>query len=351
MARRIAVYNKKGGVGKTVISVNLAATIATRRGLDGKPRYKVLLVDVDPQENASDYLGVGTFNRSDDEINKHFGSFIKGAPLSDVAISFYLREYFPANAKAADLTLVEQFVGLDTEGQILRKSRKVRLTEVPNFKIIPAYSTIEEDPAPVEGNYRKVADTLSRAGMEDCVGGSKQDEDIFRTSLSPTLLLKKINAIDSLFDYIIFDCPPSWDRFSKMAVLASNQIIIPLKPGEFERKGVSKVMFQTRDLFEDFGRAPDLIFGVMNLMRGNKRHMGYHKLNHEELQSLVANIQIPLTEEVLTSQADQVPFAYAPEKYPVMANEVFSVLFDEVEARFEQLDALKNKKLEGKVYG
>ncbi|MGB8814856.1 MAG: AAA family ATPase [Paracoccaceae bacterium] len=98
-ARIIAIANQKGGVGKTTTTINLAAGLAELGA-------RVLLVDLDPQGNASTGLGV-------DPSKRRFTSYdllIDEAPLSDVIQKTQIDSLFicPANAdlSSADMELV-----------------------------------------------------------------------------------------------------------------------------------------------------------------------------------------------------------------------------------------------------
>lgn len=75
MARVIAIANQKGGVGKTTTAINLGASLAVAE-------QRVLIVDIDPQGNATSGLGV----RKDRDMATIYDVLVEGRPVEESTV-------------------------------------------------------------------------------------------------------------------------------------------------------------------------------------------------------------------------------------------------------------------------
>lgn len=124
MGRVVAVANQKGGVGKTTTAVNLSAALAIRG-------HKVLLIDIDPQGNATSGLGIDKFGLDATMYDVFCGVFnlssvIVGTPYNGLWLA-------PSNSDlvGAEVELVS------TQGrELIIKNQLTKLREQFDFIII-----------------------------------------------------------------------------------------------------------------------------------------------------------------------------------------------------------------------
>ena len=194
-ARLISVINMKGGVGKSTTTVSLAETLALHQ------RRRVLVIDLDPQTNAS-IMAAGPEKWND-------------LREAERTLDFYFEAYIVQQKAKPFKSLLEHKV-TDLKG----KPDVSLCASAPEFRIVER-DMIESF---VKRGFH--IDAIQKWICERFANGIK-------------------NVVND-FDFILIDCPPGISLFAEAALIAADAILVPSIPDYVSRLGL--ITFRKRAL-------------------------------------------------------------------------------------------------------
>lgn len=243
--KTISIFNQKGGVGKTTSVVNLAVALSY---LD----KKVLVIDMDPQANATTGLGIDK-NKIDTSIYDLF--YI-------VSDEEEMKKISAKNEKEIKVEDNKEVLEKEVKKEEKNKSAGKRFIDLTGTseKIIEEKSEEvsqddigEKEEAEVEEKTTEAIDGIdqfiikTKSGVDLIASeNSLSGLEVELVDLDPlerTRKLKEIiKKINTPYDFILIDCPPSLGLLSINALVASNSIIIPIQTEYYALEGVSELM-------------------------------------------------------------------------------------------------------------
>jgi chromosome partitioning protein len=214
----ISLINMKGGVGKTTVAVNLAACLARNH------QKKVLLVDLDPQTNASLSL------MPEKEWTKWAAEH---GTMADVFELDAKRRHGDDNAKFKDCIV---------HGVV---------PEIPGLDLIPSHLKL---------TFLDL-DLAARPGRERIFG-------------------RKLAKVLDDYDLILCDCPPNLQTATQNALYASDYFLVPTQPDFLSSVGLSLLLDRLDYLKKELEFKIKCLGVVFTRVR---RHVAFHQETMDRL--------------------------------------------------------------------
>lgn len=237
----ILIYSNKGGIGKSTISVNLCETLGSKFG------KKVLCIDSDSQNNASYILNVNTSENGllDDPDEGH-------PDLGWLIGNYYWYGRMP------NYETVKQAIMRPTYTKRVRKENSMQWedkTEEFSFDLIPGYNkdlSLTEITFLSNNSNMFILQPQNRAKAREIL---KYIIDVIRESFD--------------YDYVIIDCAPSLGLSSVQALIAGDELLIPVTPDYLSALGLSNIIDNLLDL-KRFVPSFHVLGVVFNMYSGTK---------------------------------------------------------------------------------